>query len=170
MTIAESSIGDKSAGSWGSQIKALLGDWVFVGIFILSSGLCFGLGLLSAKANAPKGPDNSLWIEQLPASELSATTTSSKSGGTVAVPPSKPVEASKAIPAQPAAAAAAVGATTTSVPPSAHNYVASKSGTKYYLPSCGAVSRIKEENRVYFATKAAAEVAGYQPSTACKGL
>ncbi len=49
-------------------------------------------------------------------------------------------------------------------------YVASKSGTKYYLPSCGGVSRIKEENKIWFATVAEAKVAGYTAAANCPGL
>lgn len=49
-------------------------------------------------------------------------------------------------------------------------YVASKSGTKYYLPSCSGASRIKEENKVWFATLAQAEAAGYTAAANCPGL
>ncbi len=48
--------------------------------------------------------------------------------------------------------------------------VASKSGTKYYLPSCAGVERISEANKVWFASAAAAAAAGYAPSANCKGL
>lgn len=50
------------------------------------------------------------------------------------------------------------------------NFVASKSGTKYYLPSCSGASRIKEENKVWFASASAAEAAGYGPAANCAGL
>jgi methylphosphotriester-DNA--protein-cysteine methyltransferase len=63
---------------------------------------------------------------------------------------------------QPAAAAAAL--------PTTGAYVASRTGTKYYLPTCGTAKRIKDENKVWFATKADAEKAGYEPATNCKGL
>ena len=49
-------------------------------------------------------------------------------------------------------------------------YVASKSGTKYYLPSCSGVSKIKEENRVWFASVAQAQAAGYTAAANCPGL
>ncbi len=49
-------------------------------------------------------------------------------------------------------------------------YIASKNGKAYYLPSCSGVARIKEENKVYFATKQAAEAAGYAPAATCPGL
>ena len=54
--------------------------------------------------------------------------------------------------------------------PIPNGFVASKSGTKYYLPFCGGVDRIKEENKIWFATKAEAEKAGYGPAANCKGL
>src|SRR3989338_11384795 len=54
--------------------------------------------------------------------------------------------------------------------PSEKSFVAAKTGTKYYLPWCGGVSRIKEENKVWFASEAEAQKSGYQPATNCKGL
>ena len=48
--------------------------------------------------------------------------------------------------------------------------VASKSGTKYYLPSCSGVDRISEANKVWFASAALARQAGYTPAANCKGL
>lgn len=49
-------------------------------------------------------------------------------------------------------------------------FVASKNGAKYYYPWCSGVSRIKEENKVWFSTKEEAETAGYAPAANCKGL
>ncbi len=49
-------------------------------------------------------------------------------------------------------------------------YVASKSGTKYHLPWCGSAKQIKEENKIWFATKEEAEKAGYTPASNCKGI
>ncbi len=49
-------------------------------------------------------------------------------------------------------------------------FVASKNGAKYYYPWCGGVSRIKEENKVWFSTKEQAEKAGLTPAANCKGL
>lgn len=49
-------------------------------------------------------------------------------------------------------------------------YVASKSGTKYYLPSCSGVSRIKEENKVWFASVTEAQAAGYTAAANCPGI
>lgn len=50
------------------------------------------------------------------------------------------------------------------------SFVAAKTGTKYYLPWCGAISRIKEENKIWFASEAEAQKAGYAPAANCKGL
>ncbi len=49
-------------------------------------------------------------------------------------------------------------------------YVASKSGTKYHLPWCSGAQRIKEENKIWFATKAEAESAGYTAAANCPGI
>lgn len=46
--------------------------------------------------------------------------------------------------------------------------VASKNGTKYYLPGCSGASRIKDENKVYFTDEASAKVAGYSIAANCK--
>lgn len=47
-------------------------------------------------------------------------------------------------------------------------YVASISGSKYHRPDCPGAQTIKEENKLYFATKAEAEAAGYTPAANCK--
>lgn len=75
----------------------------------------------------------------------------------------------------PAAAAAAIPEESAPVPdasaaPTARVYVASKNGTKYYLPSCSTANRILEENRVWFGTKDEAAAAGYEPAANCPGL
>jgi len=49
-------------------------------------------------------------------------------------------------------------------------FVASKNGKKYYYAWCESANVIKEQNRVWFATQAEAEKAGYQPAANCKGL
>ena len=68
-----------------------------------------------------------------------------------------------------AAAAEAPAAATTTIP-AGGQVVASKTGTKYYLPWCGTVKLIKDENKVWFADAAAAQAAGYEPASNCKGL
>jgi hypothetical protein len=49
-------------------------------------------------------------------------------------------------------------------------YVAARGGKAYYIPTCLAATRIKEENKVWFATKEEAEKAGYKPASNCPGL
>lgn len=46
-------------------------------------------------------------------------------------------------------------------------YVASKNGKLYYRVGCGASSRIKDENKIYFNTAQEAEDAGLQGSSSC---
>ena len=53
---------------------------------------------------------------------------------------------------------------------SPRSFVASKSGKKYYLPWCGGVSNIKEENKIWFSSEAEAKKSGYTPASNCKGL
>lgn len=48
--------------------------------------------------------------------------------------------------------------------------VASRSGTRYHLVSCPGAKQIKEENKIYFASAAAAEAAGYTKAANCPGL
>lgn len=136
--------------------KTLLGripaDILIISVLVLASVGSFGLGVLAGKDMAKSNPEDGLWIEQLPATV--------RGGG-------GPAAASAALSPAPTMPA------TVRIVPAPQGpkvYVASKSGTKYYLPTCGSVKRIKEENKVWFATKAEAEAAGYEPSTACKGL
>ncbi len=46
-------------------------------------------------------------------------------------------------------------------------YVASKSGKKYYPVACASANRIKDANKVYFQTAAAAVAAGYGAAANC---
>ncbi len=46
-------------------------------------------------------------------------------------------------------------------------FVASKNGTKYHRDDCPGASQIKPENRIEFATAAAATAAGYTPAANC---
>lgn len=48
--------------------------------------------------------------------------------------------------------------------------VASKSGSKYHLPTCPGAKQIKPENLITFSSRDAAEAAGYTPAANCKGL
>ena len=57
-----------------------------------------------------------------------------------------------------------------SVATSSGAVVASKSGTKYFLPYCTGANTIKENNKIWFQTEAEAKSAGYEPALNCKGL
>lgn len=115
---------------------------LFVASILLVGTLSFMLGML-AGAERERDQGKGFWIEERPFS-------GAPSGYKEAA------AATKAVPAAPL--------------PSGGEYVASKNGTRYYLPWCGGVSRIKEENKVWFASKEAAEAAGYTPAKNCKGL
>ncbi len=47
------------------------------------------------------------------------------------------------------------------------NFMASINGKAYYPKNCAAGNRIKEENRVWFATTEEAEAQGYKPAQNC---
>jgi len=48
--------------------------------------------------------------------------------------------------------------------------VASKSGSRYHLPTCPGAQQIKAENIIEFTSIAAATAAGYTPAANCPGL
>jgi hypothetical protein len=128
-------------------------DGLIIAILVLSSMGSFGLGVLAGHEQGGGAPEDDFWIEKLgeqPAAVGATAPTSSQTENPAPAPAKEPVE----MPA----------------PATAGSYVASKTGTKYYLPWCGTANRIKEENKVWFATKAEAEAAGYEPAANCKGL
>ena len=96
--------------------------------------------------------------------------------------PQKPVEViapdgSAAIEArvvQPASASADKGinqaAAISGAAVSGGSFVASKSGSAYHLLNCPGAKQIKEENKIYFQSREAAERAGYHPAGNCPGL
>ena len=47
-------------------------------------------------------------------------------------------------------------------------FFASSKGSKYYPVGCAAGKSLKQENRIYFDTREAAETAGYQLSSSCR--
>ncbi len=159
MSIPEGAEEYKIGGKIGS--RAGESRLVYGAMLLLTGTLCFGLGTLAARHNRPAG--DTLWIEQLPPEELPGSISADSSAigrGNV------PEEAAEAAPGGGPAAAGAASATDAS----SGAYVASKNGTRYYLPRCGGVSRIKEENKVWFATKSEAEAAGYTPAANCDGI
>lgn len=118
-------------------------------VVVLASAASFGLGVLAGKdMGQDQGP---LRIENagaaLPAAVSAATPTAHISS------------------TKPQVAEAPVATVKTS-----GTYVASKNGTKFYLPTCGSAKRIKDENKVWFDTKEEAEAAGFTPAANCPGL
>ena len=112
-------------------------------IVLLAILVAFGLGVLAGlDIEQEQVRRSGFWIED--------TRTASS---TVAVP--SPLPSKKP---DPVYGAAGVG------------FVASKSGKKYYLPTCSGVGRIKEENRVWYATALDAQNAGLTPAANCPGL
>ncbi len=66
---------------------------------------------------------------------------------------------------------AVISAVPASVPPApAQLVIASRSGTKYHLPTCPGAKQIKPENRIEFASPTAAAAAGYTPAANCPGV
>ncbi|HEY0010394.1 MAG TPA: Ada metal-binding domain-containing protein [Candidatus Paceibacterota bacterium] len=127
-------------------------DLLVILAMMLATGGGFGLGILAGREGGGGGRDEVPWIEALAAG--AATVTPAVDGEVV--PPGAP---------EPVTTGAATKAAA-----SGGKLVASKTGTKYYLPWCGTAKRIKEENKVWFASKAEAEAAGYEPAKNCKGL
>ncbi len=123
--------------------KALTGvpkDALVVGILLLSSSASFGLGLLAGRDSGEGG----FAVSEIPLA-----------------PQAAPAAALDAISGNTAAPASL---------PAGGQVVVSKNGTKYYLPWCASANRISEANRVLFASKDAAEAAGYTPAANCPGL
>ncbi len=127
----------------GKNALSRVPDGALVAItVVLASSAAFGLGFISGRDAGEKGEVQILEREVIEA--------------TLGEAPSAPMAAAAAAAAAPVAAGG--------------QYVASRNGTKYYLPFCGSVKNIKEENKVWFATKEEAEAKGYQPAANCPGL
>ena len=128
-------------GIIGVGVKALLDDTVYYGLVIILVGASsFGLGRLSVMENKP-------FLDLVPINQTATAVISEKER--VMLDP---------------ATTTAQAETTNS------RYVGSKNSDKYHLPWCSGAQRIAEANKVYFATKADAEAAGYTPAANCKGL
>lgn len=144
--------------------RRLSRDRLFLGCVALTGTFCFGLGLLAARENGtPKDP---LWIEQLPPEELPGSISTSTPAATESPAPSDSAKTKSTNRTSTPQTRSAPSASA----PQTGNYVASKTGSKYYLPACAGAKRIKDENKVWFATKELAAAAGYQPASNCKGL
>lgn len=68
------------------------------------------------------------------------------------------------------ASLASVASLTTSTSQKTGTLVGSKNGTKYHYPWCSGAQRIKEENKIWFASKEEATAKGYTPAANCPGL
>lgn len=135
-------------------------DWLILVASCLAMSGSFGLGLLAGREQvAAEGPGDRMWIEQLPP-EVRAdpsrigTSTEVQGAGVGENVVGKTEDTLMQV-----APAATTG-----------TYVASRIGTKFYLPTCATAKRIKEENKVWFATREDAIAAGYQPAANCKGM
>jgi hypothetical protein len=144
MTIAEL----KERGN--TALSRVPRDLLLVTIVVLASTTSFGLGILAGRDIGAGKAQNGFWIEDVAAtSTLPATAVSAS------------IQAPGKIPVVPAG---------TIVTPAAGKYLASKNGTKYYLPGCTGAKRIKEENKVWFATLAEAQASGRTAAANCPGL
>lgn len=130
-----------------SRIKALfLDETLFVAVLILLVGIAsFGLGRSSVMSQQPE------------------TTTEAA----VSVSEAKPAKLQREPTVLSASALADVASGT---PDASQQYVGSKNGTKFHLPSCPGASQIKEENKVYFTSKQDAYSKGYTEAANCKGI
>lgn len=135
-------------------------DALIIAVVILASSGAFGLGYLVGKGGGGEAGKDGFWTEELattsaalPAAAAAAVSNASLSDVPVAAAAPLPVNREGA-----------------AVTPTAGKYVASKNGTKYYLPSCSGAKRIKPENTVWFASAADAQAAGLTPAANCPGL
>lgn len=152
---------DLDDGARGRPVWCVPRDALIVAILALSSCASFGLGLLAGRESGEGKGGDDFWIENL--AQQQALPAATGIAEVIEKEVTEPFIAE--LPAmQPSAA------NQPSAPASGGAYVASKTGTKYYLPWCGTANRIKEENKVWFATKAEAEAAGYEPAKNCKGI
>jgi hypothetical protein len=131
----------------------LADDTLYIAVLLVFVGVTsFGLGRLSVGEGGPTASEPVEKVQLLASSTalapyLSSTTTSLVARNEAAVitaPVPKPALAGP--------------------------YVGSKSGTKYYLTTCASAKRIKEANKVYFASVNDAKAAGYTPAANCPGL
>ena len=63
-----------------------------------------------------------------------------------------------------------VPSSSTQAPDPRGTYIGSKSGSAYHYPWCPGAQKIKEENKIWFATKEEAVQKGYKPAGNCPGL
>ncbi len=117
---------------------------LLIGVIAATGLAAFSLGRLSAQGEAAPAP-----VVLYGAAAERATSTPSTTQGVATESVRQVGDNSQSAPAQ---------------------YVGSRNGTAYHLPWCPGAAKIKEENKVWFASKAEAEAAGYKPAGNCKGI
>ncbi|MBP6924602.1 MAG: hypothetical protein KBB78_03465 [Candidatus Pacebacteria bacterium] len=129
---------------WEKFKSCLANDAVFYGILLIGVGIAsFGLGRQSVlEGDIVKNALNQADLVEVDSMPLVPPPTPT-------IPTSAPVTLTETV---------------------EEGVVASKSGTKYHLPTCSGAKSIKPENLISFASVAAAEAAGYTPAANCKGL
>lgn len=156
MTIADWVTGGKEGAS--TEKGGLAGEWLIVAVVALASSASFGLGML---ADREMKPAPAIQIKQL---EQTAGLGSAAAADAATAPNGPTGQGS------PASTGSASSGIASSTIPAGGQYVASKTGTKFYLPWCATAARILPANQVWFASETAAEAAGYGPASNCKGL
>ena len=124
----------------------LLDDTLYITLLLMLVGLgSFGLGKMSASTVKMSPTTAALNLSPVvPAAEIKPLVTASTSTESA-------VSSSLAV----------IG------PVSTHNFVASKSGTKYHKLSCGGAKQIKDTNKIFFTTEDEARSAGYTRAANC---
>jgi hypothetical protein len=131
------------------QVAKIPTEALVLAILLLSSLSSFGLGILYAKDTGIAGAATPGIVDASGPSYLKASAQ----------------EASVAAAATPAEAEQNAPAI-----PEGGQFVASKSGQRYYFPWCSGAKQIKEGNKIWFDSREAAEAKGYTPAKTCKGL
>ena len=147
--------GDAGSRERSGFLASVPQDVLMVGIVVLAASAAFGLGLLAQRSITPR-PGEGITVGQMPAAVAMGAASASTSPADIAP------HSTKSSPSKPVTSTVAKTSTGT--------YVASKSGKAFYLTTCSGAKRIKEENKIYFETEAAAKAAGYMPALTCKGL
>ncbi len=138
-------------------------DVLLVALILSVAVLAFGLGMLAQKqlqmgqGGQGRGTFNVLSTPSSEGSILGASVAGAVAGAlaTEAISQSSNAPANQVTVAKPAT----VG-----------KYVASKNGTKYYLATCSGAKRIKDENKVWFASVEDAKASGRTAASNCKGM
>lgn len=120
-------------------------ETLFGAVLILSSLLCFSLGVVAGKDIAMSPETRGFAVLDASSPQKGFASGQGSSYGSAAEQPLPTI-------------------------PEGGHYVASKNGEAYYLPWCSGVTRIKEENKVWFTSKEEAEARGYRPAKTCKGI